>query len=61
MTVAEDLLRSASQNSRISVQRVQSGWLLIAALMTLGKYTDKFLFIYFQARSGLLSVPPWVC
>ncbi|XP_015270694.1 PREDICTED: HEAT repeat-containing protein 5A [Gekko japonicus] len=36
MTVAEDLLRSASQNSRISVQRMQSGWLLIAALMTLG-------------------------
>ncbi|KAH0620555.1 hypothetical protein JD844_021134 [Phrynosoma platyrhinos] len=37
MIVAEDLLRSASQNSRISVQRMQSGWLLIAALMTLGK------------------------
>ncbi|XP_048340698.1 HEAT repeat-containing protein 5A isoform X4 [Sphaerodactylus townsendi] len=36
MTVAEDLLRSASQNNRISVQRMQSGWLLIAALMTLG-------------------------
>uniref|UniRef100_A0ABM5FAL1 HEAT repeat-containing protein 5A isoform X2 n=1 Tax=Pogona vitticeps TaxID=103695 RepID=A0ABM5FAL1_9SAUR len=36
MTVAEDLLRTASQNSRISVQRMQSGWLLIAALMTLG-------------------------
>nr|XP_028577095.1 HEAT repeat-containing protein 5A isoform X1 [Podarcis muralis] len=36
MTVAEDLLRSASQNSRISIQRMQSGWLLIAALMTLG-------------------------
>lgn len=37
MTVAEDLLRSASQNSRISIQRMQSGWLLVAALMTLGK------------------------
>ncbi|XP_062433895.1 HEAT repeat-containing protein 5A isoform X3 [Rhea pennata] len=36
MTVAEDLLRSASQNSRISLQRTQAGWLLIAALMTLG-------------------------
>uniref|UniRef100_A0A670XZM0 HEAT repeat-containing protein 5A n=1 Tax=Pseudonaja textilis TaxID=8673 RepID=A0A670XZM0_PSETE len=36
MMVAEDLLRSASQNSRISIQRMQSGWLLIAALMTLG-------------------------
>lgn len=36
MAVAEELLRSASQNSRISIQRMQSGWLLIAALMTLG-------------------------
>ncbi|NWV47486.1 HTR5A protein, partial [Daphoenositta chrysoptera] len=36
MTVAEDLLCSASQNSRISLQRMQAGWLLIAALMTLG-------------------------
>uniref|UniRef100_A0A8C3B5T1 HEAT repeat containing 5A n=1 Tax=Cairina moschata TaxID=8855 RepID=A0A8C3B5T1_CAIMO len=36
MTVAEELLCSASQNSRISVQRTQAGWLLIAALMTLG-------------------------
>uniref|UniRef100_A0A8C3UDU7 HEAT repeat-containing protein 5A n=1 Tax=Catharus ustulatus TaxID=91951 RepID=A0A8C3UDU7_CATUS len=36
MTVAEELLCSASQNSRISLQRMQAGWLLIAALMTLG-------------------------
>uniref|UniRef100_A0A8C3DZJ4 HEAT repeat-containing protein 5A n=1 Tax=Corvus moneduloides TaxID=1196302 RepID=A0A8C3DZJ4_CORMO len=36
MTVAEDLLCCASQNSRISLQRMQAGWLLIAALMTLG-------------------------
>ncbi|NXE59375.1 HTR5A protein, partial [Calcarius ornatus] len=36
MTVAEDLLCSASQNSRISLQRMQAGWLLIAGLMTLG-------------------------
>ncbi|NXJ79299.1 HTR5A protein, partial [Trogon melanurus] len=36
MTVAEDLLCSASQNSRMSLQRTQAGWLLIAALMTLG-------------------------
>ncbi|NXD05768.1 HTR5A protein, partial [Nothocercus nigrocapillus] len=36
MTVAEDLLCSASQNSRISLQRTQAGWLLIGALMTLG-------------------------
>ncbi|XP_010709961.1 HEAT repeat-containing protein 5A isoform X3 [Meleagris gallopavo] len=36
MTVAEDLLCSASQNSHLSMQRTQAGWLLIAALMTLG-------------------------
>uniref|UniRef100_A0A8C0SHI4 HEAT repeat-containing protein 5A n=1 Tax=Canis lupus familiaris TaxID=9615 RepID=A0A8C0SHI4_CANLF len=36
MTLAEDLLCSAVQNSRLSAQRTQAGWLLIAALMTLG-------------------------
>ncbi|MGH0172346.1 UNVERIFIED_CONTAM: hypothetical protein FKN15_063175 [Acipenser sinensis] len=34
--LSEDLLRSAAQNSRISVHRVQAGWLLLSALMTLG-------------------------
>ncbi|KAK3093785.1 hypothetical protein FSP39_020183 [Pinctada imbricata] len=34
--LAEDLLRTASQNSRLSLQRTQSGWLLLGALMTLG-------------------------
>ncbi|XP_056616442.1 HEAT repeat-containing protein 5B isoform X1 [Triplophysa dalaica] len=36
VSIAEDLLRSASQNSRLSLQRTQAGWLLLAALMTLG-------------------------
>ncbi|XP_061750827.1 HEAT repeat-containing protein 5A isoform X2 [Nerophis ophidion] len=36
LDLAEDLLRSASQNSRISLQRTQAGWLLISALFTLG-------------------------
>ncbi|XP_054545677.1 HEAT repeat-containing protein 5A isoform X2 [Talpa occidentalis] len=36
MTLAEDLLCSATQNSRLSTQRTQAGWLLITALMTLG-------------------------
>ncbi|PNJ32660.1 HEATR5A isoform 3, partial [Pongo abelii] len=36
MTLAEDLLCSAAQNSRLSAQRTQAGWLLISALMTLG-------------------------
>uniref|UniRef100_A0A667Y2I2 HEAT repeat-containing protein 5A n=1 Tax=Myripristis murdjan TaxID=586833 RepID=A0A667Y2I2_9TELE len=34
--LAEDLLRSATQNSRISLQRTQAGWLLVSALITLG-------------------------
>ncbi|XP_054269957.1 HEAT repeat-containing protein 5B-like isoform X2 [Macrosteles quadrilineatus] len=33
---AEELLRSASQNSRLSLNRTQSGWLLIGAIMALG-------------------------
>lgn len=34
--VAEDLLRSASQNSRLSLQRTQAGWLLLSSVCTLG-------------------------
>ncbi|XP_053700963.1 HEAT repeat-containing protein 5A [Synchiropus splendidus] len=34
--LAEDLLRSAAQNSRISLQRTQVGWLLLSSLLTLG-------------------------
>ncbi|CAB3385925.1 Hypothetical predicted protein [Cloeon dipterum] len=33
---AEELLRSASQNSRLSMNRTQAGWLLIGSIMTLG-------------------------
>lgn len=33
---AEELLRTASQNSRLSLNRTQSGWLLIGSIMTLG-------------------------
>uniref|UniRef100_A0A665WI15 HEAT repeat-containing protein 5B n=1 Tax=Echeneis naucrates TaxID=173247 RepID=A0A665WI15_ECHNA len=36
MSIAEDLLRTAAQNSRLSLQRTQAGWLLLGALMTLG-------------------------
>ncbi|XP_060789898.1 HEAT repeat-containing protein 5A isoform X3 [Neoarius graeffei] len=36
MSLAEDLLRSAAQNSKISIQRTQGGWLLLGALNTLG-------------------------
>ncbi|XP_067680006.1 HEAT repeat-containing protein 5B-like isoform X1 [Haliotis asinina] len=40
-TIAEELLRTASQNSRLSLQRTQSGWLLLGALMTLGQSVVK--------------------
>ncbi|KFB43904.1 AGAP002215-PA-like protein [Anopheles sinensis] len=33
---AEELLRTASQNSRLSLNRTQAGWLLIGGIMTLG-------------------------
>ncbi|KAM4013422.1 HEAT repeat-containing protein 5A isoform 2-T2 [Anomaloglossus baeobatrachus] len=36
MSLAEDLLCSANQNSRLSMHSVQAGWLLISSLMTLG-------------------------
>lgn len=36
LSQAEDLLRSASQNSRISLQRTQAGWMLLSSLTTLG-------------------------
>lgn len=34
--IAEDLLRTASQNSRLSLPRTQAGWQLMGAVMTLG-------------------------
>ena len=37
--IAEELLRTASQNSRLSLQRTQSGWLLLGSLMTLGLFS----------------------
>lgn len=40
---AEELLRSASQNSRLSLNRTQAGWLLIGAIMTLGSPVVKGL------------------
>ncbi|KAJ8308627.1 hypothetical protein KUTeg_013501 [Tegillarca granosa] len=38
-SLAEDLLRTASQNSRLSLQRTQSGWLLLGSLMTLAMHS----------------------
>ncbi|XP_077476477.1 HEAT repeat-containing protein 5A [Stigmatopora argus] len=36
MDLAEDLLRSASQNARLALQRTHVGWLLVSSLCTLG-------------------------
>lgn len=35
--IAEELLRSASQHSRLSLPKTQAGWQLIASVMTLGQ------------------------
>ncbi|KZC10298.1 HEAT repeat-containing protein 5B [Dufourea novaeangliae] len=40
---AEELLRSASQNSRLSLNRTHAGWLLIGAIMTLSTAVVKGL------------------
>jgi len=40
---AEELLRSASQSSRLSIQRTGAGWLMIGAIMTLGNSVVKAL------------------
>ncbi|XP_060939458.1 HEAT repeat-containing protein 5A [Limanda limanda] len=36
LSLAEELLRSASHSSRLSLQRTQAGWLLLCSLITLG-------------------------
>lgn len=53
MSIAEDLLRSAAQNSRLSLQRTQAGWLLLGALMTLGEYLveGKLFFFFFDTSA----------
>ncbi|KAF7232841.1 hypothetical protein EG68_06925 [Paragonimus skrjabini miyazakii] len=35
-SLAEDLLRAANQNSRLTLPRTQAGWMLLAAYMSLG-------------------------
>ncbi|XP_071834099.1 HEAT repeat-containing protein 5B-like isoform X1 [Apostichopus japonicus] len=39
--LAEDLLRTASQNSRMSLHRTQASWLILGGIMTLGTPTVK--------------------
>lgn len=49
---AEELLRSASQNSRLSLNRTHAGWLLIGAIMTLGINV-----LYLMTNNNLKSEP----
>lgn len=42
-TIAEDMLRSSGQNSRLSLQKTQSGWLMIGSVITLGPSIVKTL------------------
>nr|CAB3252346.1 HEAT repeat-containing protein 5B-like [Phallusia mammillata] len=42
-TIAEEILRSVSQNSHLSIYRTQGAWLLIGSVMTLGPSTVKHL------------------
>ena len=39
--VAQDLLTAASQNHRLALYKAKAGWVLLGALMTLGKLVDK--------------------
>lgn len=55
MSIAEDLLRTAAQNSRLSLQRTQAGWLLLGALMTLGESHKQCLSLGFKLVAILSS------
>lgn len=48
--MAEDLLRIASQNSRLSLHRTQAGWLLLGALMTLGTLHSEISFSHVSGQ-----------
>lgn len=59
VSIAEDLLRSAAQNSRLSLQRTQAGWLLLGALMTLGESVNQIPSSYqlFQTLARSIRLP----
>ena len=68
VSIAEDLLRTAAQNSRLSLQRTQAGWLLLGALMTLGinilsdsiaasvLYSEFIYYLLFGSKSLILVI-----
>ena len=35
--VADELLKTATQNPRLALHKAKAGWILLGALMTLGK------------------------
>lgn len=59
VSIAEDLLRSAAQNSRLSLQRTQAGWLLLGALMTLGESINQIpsSHQFFQTLARSIRLP----
>ena len=38
--VADELLKTATQNPRLALHKAKAGWILLGALMTLGKRHD---------------------
>lgn len=58
VSIAEDLLRTAAQNSRLSLQRTQAGWLLLGALMTLGTSPRYLCALSFYHNINTLTVSP---
>lgn len=57
VSIAEDLLRTAAQNSRLSLQRTQAGWLLLGALMTLGISAYDLLALIFSEERNAAMTP----
>jgi len=41
--IAEELLRTASQTSRLTLAKTQGAWLLLSSMMCLGTYHKKIL------------------
>jgi len=41
--VADELLKTATQNPRLALHKAKAGWILLGALMTLGKCIMKVM------------------
>ena len=42
--VADELLKTATQNPRLALHKAKAGWILLGALMTLGKCMMKVMY-----------------